>query len=92
MTWFTNLLFGSKLTDVPTGYKVFRTDLLKSLDLKCERFEFCPEVTAKLLKRGIEIKEVGINYNPRKIEEGKKIRWTDGVQALWVLLKIRIQK
>jgi hypothetical protein len=63
--------------------------VLKSVKLKCNRFEFCPEVTAKIRKRGIKILEVPISYNPRKIKEGKKIRWKDGLQAIWTLLKYR---
>ena len=86
---WTNLLYGSHLTDEPTCYKVFRTPLLRSLDLKCTGFEFCPEATAKVLKRGIAIFELPISYRPRRMEEGKKIRWTDGVIALWTLLKLR---
>ena len=92
VTFVTNLLYGQNLTDEPTCYKVFRSDLLKNLNLKCERFEFCPEVTAKIAKQGIKIPEIPINYYPRKIEEGKKIRWTDGIEAIWTLLKFRIIK
>jgi len=90
VTWFTNLLFGSQLTDEPTCYKMFESDLLRSLDLECPGFEFCPEVTGKILKKGISIIEVPITYNPRSIEDGKKIRWIDGIIALWTLLKIRL--
>jgi hypothetical protein len=83
-------LFRYPLTDEATCYKAFRTDLLRSMDLKCERFEFCPEVTAKSLKRGIPIREVELlNYRPRRKAEGKKIRWTDGLQAIWTLLRYR---
>jgi glycosyltransferase involved in cell wall biosynthesis len=87
---WTNILYGSRLTDEPTCYKVFKTDFLRSLDLRCEGFEFCPEATAKTLKRGVKIVEFPINYYPRRMEEGKKIRWTDGVIALWTLLKLRL--
>lgn len=90
VTFFTNLFFGSHLTDEPTCYKMIESDLLKSLDLKTDGFEFCPEVTAKLLNRRIEILEIPISYAPRSIEEGKKIRWKDGVIALWVLFKLRL--
>ena len=89
LSWWTNLLYGSSISDEPTCYKVFKTDLLRSLELACAGFEFCPEVTAKLLRRGIIIYEVPISYHPRRIEEGKKIRWHDGVIALWTLLKLR---
>jgi glycosyltransferase involved in cell wall biosynthesis len=86
---WTNILYGSRLTDEPTCYKLFKTSFLRSLDLKCPGFEFCPEATAKTLKRGVKILELPINYHPRKMEEGKKIRWTDGVIALWTLLRLR---
>ena len=91
VTWLTNLLYGCWLTDEPTCYKLFRADLLKSLRLNCKRFEFCPEVTAKVRKRGITITEVPISYKPRKIKEGKKIRWRDGLQAIWTLLKYKFK-
>ena len=86
---WANILYGSSLTDEPTCYKVFKTPFLRSLDLKCTGFEFCPEVTAKTLLRGVKILELPISYYPRRMEEGKKIRWTDGVIALWTLLKFR---
>jgi len=89
LTWLTNLLYGLSITDEPTCYKMFRTELLKSLELECERFEFCPEVTAKIAKRGIKIQEVPINYYPRHKGEGKKISWRDGIEAIWTLVKYR---
>ncbi len=89
LTWLTNFLYGTKITDEPTCYKMFRTDLLKSIDLDCVRFEFCPEITAKIAKRGIEIKEVPISYFPRHKNEGKKINWKDGLEAVITLLKYR---
>ena len=89
VTWFTNLLFGTKLTDEPTCYKLFESNLFRSLDIRSTGFEFCPEVTAKVLQRKIPIEEVPISYDPRSIEEGKKIRWKDGFIALWVLIKYR---
>lgn len=92
LSWWTNLLYGSRITDEATCYKVFASDVIKPLDLVSKGFEFCPEVTAKVLKRGIEIKEVPISYSPRSIEEGKKIKWTDGVIALWVLFSLRFSK
>ena len=87
---WTNLLFFSSISDEPTCYKLFRTDLLRSFDLRCARFEFCPEVTGKPLRRGIPIVEVPISYQPRSLEEGKKIRFKDGLIALWTLLRIRL--
>ncbi len=92
ITWFANLLYNSKITDEPTCYKMFKTDLLKSFDLECERFEFCPEITAKIAKRGIKIHEVPINYYPRHKNEGKKINWKDAIEAAWTLLKYRFKK
>jgi dolichol-phosphate mannosyltransferase len=89
LSWLTNLLYGSSITDEPTCYKVFKADVLKSIPLKCNRFEFCPEVTAKILKRGHRIVEVPIHYYPRTKGEGKKIRWRDGLEAIWTLLKYR---
>ena len=89
VSWWTNFLYGSSITDEPSCYKVFKTPLLRQLDLRCTGFEFCPEVTAKVLLRGIKIHERAISYRPRRIEEGKKIRWTDGVIALWTLLRLR---
>ena len=86
---WTNILYGSRLTDEPTCYKVFKTEMLRSFDLQCTGFEFCPEVTAKTLLRGVKIREFPVSYSPRRMEEGKKIRWTDGVIALWTLLKLR---
>jgi glycosyltransferase involved in cell wall biosynthesis len=86
---FTNLLFGSRLTDEATAYKVFRAEVILSLPLECERFEFCPEVTAKLLRRGYFIREVPIGYHPRSKAEGKKVTWRDGVQAVKTLWRYR---
>ena len=88
----TNILYGAHLTDEATAYKIFKTDLLKSLDLKSIGFEFCPEVTAKVLKRKLTIKEVPISYHGRTVEEGKKIKWYDGFDAVWTLLKFRFIK
>ncbi len=85
----TNMLYGQNITDEATCYKVFRSDILKSIPLQYNRFEFCPEVTAKVSKLGYKIKELPINYFPRSFEEGKKIGWRDGARALWVLIKLR---
>jgi glycosyltransferase involved in cell wall biosynthesis len=89
LTFTVNLLYGAHLTDEATAYKAFRSDVIRSIRLKCLRFEFCPEVTAKLLRAGYRIHEVPISYNPRGVLEGKKIRWSDGVQALWTLIRYR---
>ena len=92
ITAATNLLFGSRLTDEPTCYKLVRRPLLESLDLTSTGFEFCPELTGKLLRRGVEIVEVPISYRPRSFEEGKKIRWSDGLVAVRVLLRERLRR
>ena len=88
----TNILYFQRLTDEPTCYKVFDADFLKSFPLQCEGFEFCPEITAKVAKKGIKIKELPIKYYPRKVDEGKKIKWYDGVEAIWTLVKYRFVK
>jgi glycosyltransferase involved in cell wall biosynthesis len=92
LVWFTNLLYDSRITDEATGFKVFKTDLLKNLSLKGNGFEFCPEVTGKLLRRKIAIHDVPISYSPRSWSEGKKIRWYDGVFAILCLLKYRFYR
>lgn len=89
LSMVTNILYGTRITDEPTCYKAFRAGILKGMDLKCTGFEFCPEVTAKVARAGYDIKEVPISYNPRSFKEGKKIRWRDGLTALYVLLKYR---
>ena len=89
LSWTTNLLYRSRLTDEATGYKVIRTPLLRALNLHEDGFEFCPELTGKLLRRGIRIREVPISYQPRSWADGKKIRWHHGVTAVWTLLKYR---
>lgn len=86
-----NILYRAEITDEATCYKAFRADILKSLPLNCNRFEFCPEITAKLRKRGIKIFEVPIDYIGRTVVEGKKITWKDGFQALWTLIKYRFK-
>lgn len=91
LSWMTRLLFGVKITDEPTCYKMVAANLLRSLDLISERFEFCPEVTAKLARRGVPIIEVPITYRPRHKDEGKKIGWRDAVAAAWTLLKLRFR-
>jgi glycosyltransferase involved in cell wall biosynthesis len=85
----TNLLYGSRITDEATGYKVFCADLLKEIGLESNGFEFCPEVTGKILRRKIPIHEVPISYYPRTWAEGKKIQWYDGPIAVWNLIKYR---
>ena len=86
---WTNVLFGSTITDEPTCYKVFRQSVLDRVHLTSTGFEFCPEFTAKVLRAGYRIHEVPIHYDPRTTAQGKKISWTDGIEALWILLKYR---
>jgi glycosyltransferase involved in cell wall biosynthesis len=92
LTLVTNLLYGCRIHDEATGYKAFRLSLLKRIELECERFEFCPEVTAKVCRLGEHIAEVPISYRPRSGEAGKKLRWTDGASALLTLVRYRFQR
>lgn len=89
LTAMANLLYGAGITDEATCYKAFKADVLKSLPLKCKRFEFCPEVTAKARKRGYRIEEVPISFHYRTAKEGKKIGWKDGLEAIFTLIKYR---
>lgn len=90
LTLVTNVLYNTTLSDMETCYKLIPLKLIKSLNLRAKRFEFEPEVTAKILKRNIRIWEVPISYAGREYNEGKKITWKDGIPALWTLLKERI--
>lgn len=89
LTLVTNLLYGVTLTDMETCYKLFPGKLIRSLKLNAKRFEFEPEVTAKILKSGYSIKEVPISYAGRTHSEGKKITWKDGFTAIFSLIKYR---
>ena len=89
LTFLTRVLYGVYMTDMETCYKAFRADVLKGISIKSNRFDFEPEITAKVLKKNIRFQEVPISYNARKSEEGKKIGWKDGVQAIIALLKYR---
>jgi dolichol-phosphate mannosyltransferase len=89
LAWTANILYGARITDEATCYKVFDAKLIRSIPLAARRFEFCPEVTAKVRKRGERIVELPISYSPRSYDSGKKIRWWDGVTALWTLVKYR---
>lgn len=84
-----SLLYGSKLTDIETCYKVFRREVLDKIEIDSLDFGFEAEFTAKLLKNKFSIKELPITYQPRSFKEGKKIGWRDGVEALWLLIKYR---
>jgi dolichol-phosphate mannosyltransferase len=90
VTLVFNLLYGGRLTDLTTCYKAFRRETIQALPLTCTRFEFCPEVTALLSLQGIPIREVSIAYHPRSLEQGKKIRWTDGLDAIATLVRLRV--
>lgn len=92
LTLSTNVLYNAGITDEATAYKAFRMDLIRSMRLECRRFEFCPEVTAKVRRLGHRITEVPISYNARGIADGKKIRWQDGVHAFWTLLRWRLAR
>jgi len=92
LNWAANIICGINITDESTCYKLFKTDFLKSIPLESKRFEFCSEVTAKVAKRGVKIYEVSIHYYPRHVEEGKKIRWKDGILALFTLIKYKFFK
>lgn len=87
--WLATVLYGVRVTDEATCYKAFRTEVIKNIQLNCKRFDFCPEVTARLLKRGWRYAEVPISYQARTYGQGKKIKWFDGVQCIWTLLKYR---
>jgi dolichol-phosphate mannosyltransferase len=89
LTHLTNFLYQVNIHDEATCYKVFRTSLLKMIQLECRRFEFCPEVTAKLCRMGEKISEVPISYRPRSREQGKKLRYADGWTAIWTLVRLR---
>jgi dolichol-phosphate mannosyltransferase len=85
----TNLLYRSSLTDMETAYKVFSSDVLNRIQLRCVGFELEPEITVKFLKAGFDIVELPIEYHPRTVEGGKKINWRDGLKAILTLIKYR---
>jgi len=90
LTLTTNVLYGAGITDEATGYKLFRRSVLDGVQLRCNRFEFCPEVTAKILKKGHAIHELPLgSYVARHLD--KKISWTDGFAAFWVLIRERLR-
>jgi glycosyltransferase involved in cell wall biosynthesis len=89
LTTMTNILYDTILTDMETGYKVFRRDVVDGMVIKAKRFDFEPEFTAKVLKRQHRIFEVPITFNPRDYSEGKKIKLKDAFEAVWTLLKYR---
>lgn len=87
LTFLANVLLGSRLTDVYTCYKLFRSSLIKTIPFESRGFEFEAEITARILKRGIAIKEVPIHYCPRRFKDGKKIRLLDGFIGIWTIIK-----
>ena len=89
ITLFANILYNTTLTDIETGYKMIRTPLLKDINIKSNGFNFEPEITAKIIKKKMRVYEVPISYYGRTYEEGKKIFWYHGFEALWTLLKYR---
>ncbi len=89
LTLFTNILYDTMLTDMETGYKVFKREVVDDMQLHSKRFEFEPEFTAKILKRKYRIFEVPITFNPRDYSDGKKIGLSDAFEAIWALIKYR---
>lgn len=87
ITEFFNFLFKTKLTDLTTGYKVFKKEVLERISFKENGFSFCEEFTAKVVKKGFSILEVPISYQGRSFAQGKKVRWTDGIKAFFVILR-----
>ena len=92
LSLLTSLLYNTTLSDMETGYKAFRTDVLRSLDLRENRFGIEPEITAKICKRRLRIYELPISYYGRTFAEGKNITWRDGFRAIWVLLRVRFAR
>jgi glycosyltransferase involved in cell wall biosynthesis len=91
LSLLTNVLYNTTLSDMETGYKAFRVDVLRSLDLRENDFAIEPEITAKVCKRKLRIYELPISYYGRTYDEGKKITWRDGFRAIWVLLRVRLE-
>jgi len=89
LSLLTNVLFNTTLSDMETGYKAFRADVLRSLDLREDRFGVEPEITGKVCKRKLRVYELPISYYGRTFEEGKNITWRDGFRAVWVLFRVR---
>lgn len=92
LTFVTNVLYGTKLTDMETCYKIVRADALKALPLSAKRFDIEPEITARLARAGYRILEMPVSYDGRSFAAGKKIKWADGFAALWTLVKLRFSR
>lgn len=90
LTGLTNLLYGARLTDMETAYKVFRRGVLERIALRCVGFDIEPEITARVLQAGFRIEEVPISYRPRRRDEGKKLSWLDGIDAVYTLVRCRL--
>lgn len=89
LTWLTNLLYQTSITDMETCYKMFPTSVIQKIQIESDRFNFEPEITAKILRLGLKILEVPVAYQGRSFQEGKKITWKDGFSAVWTLVKFR---
>jgi glycosyltransferase involved in cell wall biosynthesis len=89
LTVITNILYRTSITDMETCYKLFKRETIQGIRIECNRFNFEPEITAKILKRKLRVVEVPISYSGRDFSEGKKITWRDGISALWALFKYR---
>lgn len=89
LAWLVTILYFHRITDEATAYKAFKREVIQSIELKCERFEFCPEVTVKVLKKGEKIIEVPVTFTARTFEEGKKIGWRDFITAVKTIVKYR---
>ena len=89
LTLMTNILYNTTLTDMETCYKAFKTEFIKDIKIRSDRFDFEPEITAKVLKKKARLQELPISYYGREYTEGKKITWVDGIHAIWALLKFR---
>lgn len=90
LTALTNILYGSRLTDMETAYKAFRREVLRHVSLRAVGFDIEPELTARVLRAGYKIREVPVSYRPRRADEGKKISWADGVDAIYMLVRCRV--
>jgi glycosyltransferase involved in cell wall biosynthesis len=89
LSLMTNILYNTTISDMETCYKLFQSDIIKSINIKSNRFDFEPEITAKILKKGVRIYEVPVSYAGREFSEGKKITWKDGFAACWALIRYR---
>lgn len=90
LTLATNILYNTLISDMEVGYKVFKSEVIKTIPIKSNRFNFEPEITAKILKKKYKLQQVPITYVGRDYSEGKKITWKDGLSAFWTLIKYRV--